>query len=161
MNTRIAAAAVVGFGLLVQCGCSGGGGKSAPPAAVFPVSGKVTYKGNPVVGADVTFTNEEAKRSAFGRTNDRGEYRLTTFSSNDGAVPGKHIVTIVKFEPAPQVVQPDESSTDYVPPGFGQSTAPPPPKSTFPEKYGNAATSGLIAMVNAEGGNVVNFDLTD
>src|SRR5690606_32888601 len=85
---------VVGLAVLAL-GC--GGGEVEPPAPVFPVSGKVTYKGQPVAGADITFHHESGDRSAFGRTNDEGEYKLTTFSSNDGAIEGRHGVTIIKF----------------------------------------------------------------
>jgi hypothetical protein len=55
-------------GLLVV-GC---GEATQPPEAVFPVTGVITFQGAPVVGADVTFHNEDKKRSAFGRTNDKG-----------------------------------------------------------------------------------------
>ena len=138
----------------------GCGGEAGPPIPIYPVSGKLTYQGQPVVGADITFHNQEADRSAFGRTDDQGEYQLTTFSSNDGAVPGKSVVTITKFEPPP-VASPVAAmeSEHYVPPGMGQSTDPPRPKSSFPEKFGDAQTSGLIGVVNADGPNTINFDL--
>ena len=144
----------------VLAGCGGSAAKR--PADVYPVTGKVIYKDKPLVGADVTFFNEEKNRSAFGRTNDQGVYKLTTFSSNDGAVEGKQIVTIVKIEapPAPAKVV-DVDSADYQPPGFNQSDAPPPPKSSFPAKYGDRNTSGLVAVVNADGANVIDFDLKD
>lgn len=140
-------------------GCSG---SQARPVAVYPVTGKVTYKSQPVVGADITFVNETENRSAFGRTDEKGEFQLTTFSSNDGAVAGKHIVTIVKVVPPPPPAnEPAVESAEYVPPGLGESTAPPPPKSDIPGKYANQQTSGLIAVVNAEGANHVEFDLKD
>lgn len=142
------------------CGC---GSSAEPPVPVYPVTGTVTYKGTPVVGADITFFNKEANRSSFGRTNEQGEYQLTTFSANDGAVAGKSIVTIVKFE-APPMATTDVASIDteeYVPPGANQSTDPPKPKSEFPDKYGKQETSGLVAMVNADAPNKVDFNLTD
>lgn len=140
-------------------GCSS---RKASPAPVFPVTGSVTYKGQPVAGADVTFYNDEQKRSAFGRTDEQGKYRLTTFSVNDGAVAGKHVVTIVKNEPpAAPIVTPDVESPEYVPPAFGESTMPAPEKSSFPEKYAKQETSGLIAVVNADAPNEIDFKLTD
>lgn len=149
--------------LLVACisGCGGEG--SAPPVPVFPVSGKVTYKGQPVVGADITFSSEGANRSAFGRTDDQGEYHLTTFKVNDGAVEGKQTVTISKtIAPPPTEPEAPTESEAYVPPGFG-----PPPKEVkveqgLPVKYGSAATSGLIAIVTTnKADNVFDFDLKD
>lgn len=129
-----------------------------PP--LYKVSGVVTYKGEPVTGADITFVNEG--RSAFGRTNDKGEYKLTTFSSNDGAVEGKHSVSIVQIPiVAPTAALPDVESEAYQPPGIGEATMPEGPKSTLPKKYADVASSGLVGVVNKEGDNVINFDLTD
>lgn len=143
----------------MACGCGGG---STPPVPVYPVTGTVTYQGKPVVGADITFYNEVEDRSAFGRTNDQEEYQLTTFSSNDGAVAGKNGVTIVKFEAPPKATEvAPTDSTAYVPPGFNQSTDPPKPKSQFPEKYGSQETSGLVAVVNADAENKIDFKLED
>lgn len=151
------------FALAAVCllGC-GGGGSSANRLPVFPVHGKVTYKGQPVVGADVTFTSEESKKSAFGRTDDEGEYRLTTYSGNDGAVEGKQSVMIMKSLP-PVATAPvaDTESPEYIPPGFGPAPPPEPPKNEIPAKYAAAETSGLIAIVNPDGDNEVNFELKD
>lgn len=130
---------------------------------VFKVSGKVTYLGKPVPAADLTFVSEDGKgRSAFGRTNDAGEYELTTFSSNDGAVEGKHSVTIIQVPVPPNLpTLPDTESEEYAPPEDNVSTDPVLPKTTLPAKYASATSSGLIAVVNAEGENVINFDLKD
>ena len=141
---------------LVGCGSDGG----EPPEKTYPVSGTITLNGKPIVGADVTFINDESDRSAFGRTNDQGEYQLTTFSSNDGAVEGKHAVTIVKFEAPPkQSKVADINSEAYVPPGFNESTDPVKPESSIPDKYASQETSGLIAVVNKEGENKIDFKL--
>jgi hypothetical protein len=145
----------------LAAGC--GSETKPPPVDVYPVTGSVNYKGQPVVGADITFFNTEADRSSFGRTDDRGEYRLTTFSMNDGAVAGKHIVTITKVEAAPVTAPlPDVESIDYAPPGIGEETVvAPPPKASIPAKYGDQQTSGLVAVVNSDAPNKFDFDLTD
>ncbi len=142
----------------VFAGC---GGEKVKRDPVFPVKGKVTYKGKPVVGADVVFAHEGGKRSAFGRTDDEGAYQLTTFGSNDGAVPGKQSVTISKPTAAPSEPEAPVESEAYVPPGYG-----PPPKAQktgneIPAKYAQAATSGLVAVVNEDGENEINFELKD
>lgn len=145
--------------VMIACGCGSGG---SPPAKVYPVEGTLKFKGKPIAGADITFFNKEANRSAFGRTNDKGEYQLTTFSSNDGAVEGKNIVTISKFD-APQAateVAPVESEA-YVPPGFNQSTSPVKASTEFPAKYSSQETSGLIAVVSPDAPNTIDFDLKD
>ena len=146
--------------MILVAGC--GGGTSAPPAPVFPVSGVVTYKGKPLSGADITFTSDTANRSAFGRTDDEGRYRLTTFSSNDGAVEGKQSVIIAKYAAtAPAVPEPAVESEEYIPPGYGPEEKKEETKPEIPEKYGSPETSGLIAVVNAPGPNEINFELTD
>ncbi len=144
---------------IAAAGCSGGATNRDP---VYKVRGKVTYLGKPVAAADLTFNNDEMKRSAFGRTNDNGEYELTTFSANDGAVAGKHSVTIIQVPVPPTTpTLPETDSADYAPPEFNVSTDPVRPKTTLPEKYATPATSGLIAVVNEDGENVIDFDLKD
>ena len=153
--TSLVLALLLGTSLI---GCSS---SVAPPVPVFKVTGKVTYKGQPVVGADVTFRCDEANRSAFGRTNAEGMYKLTTFSANDGAVAGKHGVSVVLIPPsaAPAAAVAPTESDEYAPPGLNQSTEPPAPKSTLPEIYKDPATSGLIAVIEEGRENVQNFDL--
>jgi hypothetical protein len=161
LETRMRVCWMITASLMIALGC--GSEAAGPPVPVYPVKGIVTHNNEPVVGADVTFFNAEAKRSAFGRTNDRGEYQLTTFSANDGAVAGKHVVTIVKIEtPLPTTPEASIESEAYDPPELGESTAPPVVKSAFPEKYGSATTSGLVAVVSADTPNEnVDFKLTD
>jgi hypothetical protein len=146
------------FAFLLGCGAS----KSTNRPPVFKVKGKVTYKGQPVVGADVTFTSESANRSAFGRTDDSGEYQLTTFSGNDGAVEGKQSVMITKTIASTQTVpEASTDSPDYIPPGYGPEPPAEKQKYAIPAKYGNKETSGLIAVVNPDPDNVVDFELKD
>lgn len=129
---------------------------------VFKVRGKVTLQGKPVANADITFANAEANKSAFGKTDEEGEYQLTTYSSFDGAVAGKHSVSIVHTPPVANTpALPSTEDTAYVPPGVGESTLPPAPKSNVPAKYADAATSGLIAVVNEDNENVIDFALTE
>lgn len=146
--------------LLLVAGCGGSGGE--PPEPVYKVSGVVMFKGNPVVGADITFMNTEKNRSAFGKTDDQGEYRLTTFSSNDGAVEGKSVVTISKFvSAAPPEPVADIESEAYVPPGYGPEPEDPnDTKSDIPQKYASQETSGLVAVVGT-GENRIDFDLEE
>jgi len=146
--------------LVVCCLFVGCSSSVAPPLPVFKVTGKVTYKGEPVVGADIMFRCDEVNRSAFGRTNAEGVYKLTTFSANDGAVAGKHGVSIVLVPPStPTAPIASIESDDYAPPGEGESTDPQPVASTLPETYKDPATSGLIAVIEAGRENVQNFDL--
>jgi len=119
---------------------------------VFPVSGTVKYKGRPVAGADVTFVCNEKEKSAFGRTDDNGNFQLTTYSANDGAVAGKHVVVVVKSAAAPPVTSVEPDDPNYDPIALAK-TPPPRLKSEFPARYSDPKKSDLIAVVNAEGGN--------
>lgn len=155
-SPSLALTALLTTSLFVGCG----GTSTPPPAKVYPVSGVITYKGKPVVGADVTFSNQESNRAAFGRTDDEGRYELTTFSQNDGAVEGKSLVTVAKFV-APVTTTPEASveSEDYEPPGFTKEEPVQKQQSEFPQKYSSAQTSGLFANVQPVDGNTFDFEL--
>ena len=143
---------------IVAVGCGSQNRTGSHP--VYPVSGLISYRGKPVVRAEVTFYCADKNRSAFGKTNNKGEYKLTTFSANDGAVEGQHVVAVVKLEAPPESTPAaDTQSQAYVPPGFGESTSPQAPKSELPEKYASQATSGLTATITMDGPNQVNLDL--
>jgi hypothetical protein len=156
----VLASAVTTALLSTVVGCGGAAPKSRLP--VFKVSGKVIYKGQPVPDADVTFFCAEKERSAFGRTDSNGQFRLTTFGPNDGAVAGKHVVMVVKQEAAPPTNAAPIDSTDYVPPGYETTPPPPPPKKLVPEKYTDLKTSDLIVVVTDDGENPpVELELKD
>lgn len=142
--------------LIIGCGKA-----PEPPVPVYPVSGIITFQGKPVVGADITFHNPEKKRSAFGRTNDRGEYQLTTFRANDGAVEGRALLTIVKIEPpVTQDSVADTESPEYLPPELMPARKPKKVKPVLPPRYASETTSGLVAHISSEGPNELNFDLS-
>jgi hypothetical protein len=153
---------VVGCSLLVGCG-----GSDRP--AVAPVSGQVTYQDKPVAGAFVSFLCKGAPRLATGTTDAAGNYQLTTFEPNDGAVIGNHVVTVKKLP----------SGIDSLPTGVSEDTkitaknteaaiqqnmlmmekaekAKPP----IPAKFASLHTSDLRTDV-AEGSNVINLELKD
>ncbi len=58
------------------------------------VESECTYEGEPVQGALVTFHGDHAPRLATGTPDNEGRFQLSTFGRNDGAVPGRHRVTI-------------------------------------------------------------------
>jgi hypothetical protein len=151
--------ALAGLALGVGQGCSDGK-KGDPYGRV--VTGTVTYQGNPVAGAFVTFASAGGN-SAFGQTDSEGKYKLT--ASGSEKVPlGEYQVSIVKKEqqaaPGSQVVLDPEHPENYVPPD-PDAPPPPEPKDLLPAKYAVAAKSGLSATVTADGENVFEFALTD
>ncbi len=147
--------------ILFSAGCSRNEKLNRLP--VFEVRGVVTLEGKPVANADITFVNTEVNKGAFAKTDEKGEYQLTTYTSFDGAVAGKHSVAIAHTPPAadmPKSVSSEDPS--YVPPSIGASAPiPTAAKSSVPAKYADPATSGLMAVVNEDNENVVNFELTE
>ena len=149
----------------VASGC--GGGAEVPDTA--PVSGVITLDGAPVEGANVTFTpssqDPEAK-PAYGTTDANGKYTLATTvpgGKADGAVPGKHRITVTKIKAAETTDNGSgEYGTDsYVPAGAtGVPQEDTGPEYIVPQRYGSKGTSGLEATVEASGENTFNFDLT-
>ncbi len=131
------ASAGLGLALLLIVGC----GRGTP--LTMPVKGIVTFQGSPLAEADVAFT-PEGGRPATGKTDAAGQFRLTTFRTNDGAMIGQHIVTVCKH------VKRDPNATgayfDYV--------------QVTPEKFGRPNESPLRAEVTASGPNEFTFDMT-
>jgi hypothetical protein len=116
----------VGFGLVIATalvlGC---GGKTVP------VDGRVKFSDGSDVsvlaGYAVAFEAEAAKASGVGEIQPDGSFKISTFGANDGALPGKHRVSISP----PASPDPDK----------------PPAKSKLPAKYEDPSTSGLTAEV--------------
>jgi hypothetical protein len=135
--------------LWILPGCGGASRPTNRPETV-PASGTVTYQGKPVAGATVTFVADSpaSARGAVARTDESGQFKLTTFDAGDGAIPGNYRVTVAKMD-ATAVA---ENLDPTVPP-------PPPPKSVLPEKFADPNTSGLTAEVKQDGENKFPFDL--
>jgi hypothetical protein len=152
---------ILGVSFLLT-GCGGSETVKGRPQ-VFAVNGKLTYKGQPVKNADVTFVCKDQDRSAFGRTNDQGEFQLTTFASNDGAVAGKHTVVVSKLEDTENKPVAPIESPDYIPPTpESVARAARSVKNSLPKKYADAKSSDLIAVVSGDGGpNEMNLELKD
>ena len=77
--------------LFFSFGCSESG-----QIPVARTSGVVTYQGNPVEDADVIFVPEGISRTASGRTNASGEFSITTYNTDDGAVVALNTILVVK-----------------------------------------------------------------
>jgi hypothetical protein len=72
-----------------------GCGSGLPPT--YPVSGKVRFAdGAPVTWGSVEFYSPATKLAARGTIQPDGTFQLSTFGDRDGAVAGKHQVTIVQ-----------------------------------------------------------------
>jgi hypothetical protein len=154
----LVAALVIAFSL---AGC----GSSAGRPKLGKVSGKVTYKGQPVTAGTVTFTpitgkGGESGDIASGQIESDGSYTLTTFDTGDGAVLGQHAATVVMREGSA-----DMKSLN-LPPGSDPSkpgTIQPRyvlPKLATPKRFSDPSTTPLKYTVR-EGTNTFDLELKD
>jgi len=119
----------------------------------------VTYNGEPVEGATVTFmATSEGGRGAMGTTDASGKYSLLTFVAGDGAIPGSYKVKIAKKAGGGGFEATEGAGGMLVPPAGGPPTVK--PKDELPAKYADDSTSGLTAEVKV-GNNTFDFELTD
>lgn len=125
----------------IGCGRSG----QFPTAKV---TGTVTVNGKPVEGAILTFYPEagktakaEAGKAAMGITDAQGKFELSTYRQGDGAVVGKHRVSIVGKEGRAEM---GNAATKF----------------TIPTKYHFPHTSGLNQEIKS-GDNKVDLPLTE
>lgn len=130
--------------LMAVSGC--GGGVDRPP--VYKAGGVIKFKGNPVADAAVTFYPEKG-RPATGQTNSQGEFQLTTFNTNDGAIAGTHKVAIVS-----KLAVAVESNSGPELEKLAQAQA------SVPGKYSNPETSPQVNTV-VEGENRFEIELTE
>jgi hypothetical protein len=151
------------------------------------VSGKVTYRGEPVRYGFVTFQPEEREGEsgppAMSTISQDGTYALTTQDPDDGAVVGPHRVAIIALDPDPIVgadaPEPAEAPKEFMATKSGRvktksKTAEVPKDAgpTFksrdgkiyrilgPEKLGNPMTSGIQVEVKS-GRNTFDFEIGD
>jgi hypothetical protein len=133
---------------LLLPGCGGGSG-------TVKVEGVVFFAGQPLPRASVLFLPEApGGRDARGFTDKDGKFRLSTFQSGDGALPGNYKVVIQYSEevaPAAGLKTPAEIQR-----GLGTGK-PPAPSLTLPPAYSQPDKTVLRQRVPAQG--PVKFDL--
>jgi len=148
---------LLSFALFAILGCADDGlGKR------YPVSGTVTYKGEPLAKGTISFYSTSGAgaeaRGAFG-TITNGKYTLSTQGESDGAFPGDYVVGVSSKE-----VDLSQAEKNVVKGGsFRQDDvmkANKSAKSLIPKKYEVPETGGLKAKVEAKS-NRFDFDLTD
>jgi hypothetical protein len=145
LRAAVAAAALC---LLVFQGC----GRGRPETS--PVSGHVTYGGKPVPSGRIVFYPGHG-RSAMGTIEPDGSYRLTTFDSGDGALLGRHRVTIeatrIVRVPLPKSLGEESQFNGVAANGLGVLWL-------VPETYSRFESTPLTADVS-RGKNTIDFNL--
>lgn len=113
----------------------GGGGCKRNPRVV-PVRGKVLYNGQPLPYGSVMFQPDKGQ-PAMADIGTDGTFTLSSYGPNDGAVPGKHSVSVSCYEGQ----RPGKA-------GGGDSLG----KLMIPLKYTRFGSSGLSAEVKDASG---------
>jgi hypothetical protein len=151
---------------ILLAGCS-----SSNDRWMAPVGGQVTYQGKPVANATVAFLCPGAPRPSVGTTDDSGNYRLTTFEQNDGAIVGTHAVTVNVYATEAETSvfagttdvggkATAKSIDDAMKRSVKQIEKAEKSKPPIPLKYADRRTSDLRKEVVA-GENKINIELTN
>ena len=150
------------IGLMLVAAMVVGCGDGYPPRV--PVSGTVTFQGKPVGNANVTFLSTASNgKSASGQTDEAGNYQLTSYSPNDGAIPGDYIVTVTVIDMSGSnldVAGSDDLGDNYT--AMMDSAASSRPKTQpggLPEKYSDASQTDLKQTVASEEPVVIDLNL--
>lgn len=143
---------------LIGCGDKGAGAGSR--ATVYKTKGKVTYLGNPLIDAAVSFSPQGKQPAAVGRTNDNGEFTLTTYRAGDGAAEGEYkvMITMTVTTPASTEIAHGTDPTK----SYGESHSGKKGKTTgnvLPAIFSDAANTPLSEKVEANGKNEFVFNL--
>jgi hypothetical protein len=153
MTMRNAIALFLAIALVSAGGCGSGRPETAP------VHGRITYGSKPVESGTIYFWPEKGVQ-ARGQIGPDGVYTLNTYEQGDGAVLGKHTVTIeatrVKSD-APEINSFEEEVAYYSNPK-NKLAAKPVVEYLVPRKYANRSTTDLTRVVEAKD-NVINFDI--
>ena len=148
--------------LFVLCaGVVAGCGESGPARqSVYKVSGTVTFHGSPLSGASITFSpTREGQLAAAGRSDDSGNFTVSTYGAADGAVAGEFKVLVRKYAEQPAADESADSghSADPNAPvdagGHGAKKGADPTGNILPPTYSNADTTPLTVTVTADGEN--------
>jgi hypothetical protein len=138
----------VSAGMLLLSSCSGSNG-------LYPVHGKVFYKGEPAAGAEVIFhprgDNDPNVPRPTATVQEDGTYSLISFGKGEGAPPGEYYVFVRWIE-------------NNLPPSMTKGkkkTMKPVPADIFKGRYQNHAAPKFFAEVKPENNEVPPFELND
>ncbi len=150
-------ASTVGCFLLVLSGCG------EPGIGAVPVDGVVKVDGQPMAGVNVMFHPDGSGRAAAGISDAQGVFKLTTQIANDGALPGKYKISVIKHEnpedDIPKTADPNDSKSMDAIYSKLDTRKKVKSKSLIHSQYENPNGSGLTAEVKASGTNHFEFDV--
>ncbi len=139
------------FSLLVSL--SVGCGENLNRSATAPVSGIVTFDGQPLASGTIIFETA-GSRPASGVIKEGAILNVTTYKFNDGVPVGLHKISITATETEKKAVMANPGEMTAFDPNYmggGNSLIPP--------KYNNPTTSGLTAKIKSGTENVIQLKL--
>jgi len=151
------AAACVGLAALMSgCGDDSGLGKR------YPVTGNVTYKGQPVPYGSINFiASDPAGHNASGKIKDGAITGVMTLTPDDGILPGKYKVTIVAVKDVdPSQVKNNVASPTGAMDQVSTGKAAKKIKNELPAKYANPDSTDITVEAKS-GSNPLTIDLKD
>jgi len=159
MSAKSGWQACVGLFLI---GFSSGCGANA--LGTVKAGGQVTYKGEPLAGATVTFVPQSGQRAASGISDASGQFLATTLVVGDGAMPGRYTVTVTKTQESMVPKTTEEMSTDDMRKIEKEMMGKAPamgiePVNLLPAKYKSAETSPLNCDLPKSGKGDFMFEL--
>ena len=133
--------------LALICGCSDG---------LVDVHGVVTYDGEPLPKATVSFVREGAAgRPAGGFTDQQGRFELTSYRPDDGIAAGRYRVTVSKVADGKDFQASSPAMEQQLQKAYSQSrpTSPlyPNVKSVLPWVYGDVNETPFLYEVPLQG----------
>jgi hypothetical protein len=125
------------YGMLAVLVCAvvaGGCGSHGPTAT--PVSGTVTYKGQPLTSGTVMFSPSEkgTGRVAKAEIGNDGTFTASTLRPGDGVIPGSYAISVTSTIKGTEPIKRDLGT------GIGG-------KSAIPQRYADPKTSGLTETI--------------
>lgn len=142
--------------VVLVIGCALGCGESGPD--LHRATGSVTYQGEPVVGALVTFTfgNGEV---ASGNTDAQGKFAINSIAGKAKVAVSKISASSLSAADVGSMSPTEAMAKMHA--GADKKEDMGLPKNELPTKYSNSSTSGFEADVKAGGTNDFSFALTD
>jgi hypothetical protein len=127
----------------------------------LPVAGRVTRDGQPLATGRIGFWPDKGL-PAYAPIQSDGTYRLTTFESGDGVVPGTYVVTIeaTLVEYAGPQFHSAEQEFQHRADARACKPAKPRVRRLVPERYSRRETSDLRAEVTTGQKNQFDFRLS-
>ncbi len=122
----------------VVIGCT----KGDPDAlGTVPAAGTVTYKGKPLASGTVQFVPAKG-RPASGTIKD-GNFILSTYKEEDGAIPGKHQVGVTSTKETPSKIAGADPKVEFI----------------VPANFTDYSSSGLEVEVPADGSTTLKVEI--